>query len=104
MPYNLKVVMNSLKFVQHTFEMVNFVKIGALLQENKVVMGLRVHFSNYYQRFFIVTVQFGAFFAIVFWFFLFLYTFFCATKLELYFFEKRKDRKNSQNVYSTKYY
>jgi len=47
----------------------------------------------------VCSIQFGAFFAIVFWFFLFLYTFFCGTKLELYFYEKRIERKNNLNQY-----
>lgn len=42
--------------------------------------------------FFVVTVQFFAFFAIVFWLFLFLYTFFVAEKQENYFFYKRQER------------
>jgi len=41
----------------------------------------------------VCSIQFGAFFAIVFWFFLFLYTFFCAVKLEMYFYDKRALRK-----------
>jgi len=32
----------------------------------------------------VCSIQYFAFFAIVFWFFLFLYTFFCAVKLEAY--------------------
>ncbi len=42
----------------------------------------------------VCSIQFTAFFAIVFWFFLFLYTFFCALKLEFYFKDKRCQRKN----------
>jgi hypothetical protein len=42
----------------------------------------------------VCSIQFTAFFAIVFWFFLFLYTFFCALKLEFYFKDKRYQRKN----------
>jgi len=42
--------------------------------------------------FFVVTIQFAAFFAIVFWLFLFLYTFFVLEKQENYFTSKRKDR------------
>jgi hypothetical protein len=42
----------------------------------------------------VCSIQFSAFFAIVFWFFLFLYSFFCAVKLEHYFFDKRKSRKS----------
>ena len=41
----------------------------------------------------VCSIQFGAFFAIVFWFFLFLYTFFCGSKLEFYFSDKRIMRK-----------
>jgi hypothetical protein len=47
-------------------------------------------------------IQFAAFFAIVFWFFLFLFTFFCNTKLEMYFYEKRLERKNNLNLYELK--
>ena len=43
--------------------------------------------------FFVVTVQFFAFFAVVFWLFLFLYTFFVSEKHEDYFSEKRIKRK-----------
>ena len=39
---------------------------------------------------FVCTAQFLAFFAIVFWFFSFLYTFFVYIKIENYFFHKRK--------------
>ena len=38
---------------------------------------------------FVCTAQFVAFFAIVFWFFSFLYTFFVSVRLENYFFQKR---------------
>ena len=41
----------------------------------------------------VCSIQFGAFFAIVFWFFLFLYTFFCSSKLEFYFNDKRFQKK-----------
>lgn len=47
--------------------------------------------------FFVVTVQFAAFFAIVFWLFLFLYTFFVIEKQENYFYEKRIFRKSYFN-------
>lgn len=46
-----------------------------------------------FHMFFVVTVQFVAFFAIVFWLFLFLYTFFVIEKQENYFFEKRYNKK-----------
>lgn len=52
----------------------------------------------------ICTVQFSAFFAIVFWFFLFLFTFFCATRLEMYFFDKRQQRKTNKNLYEKTQY
>jgi hypothetical protein len=52
----------------------------------------------------VCSIQFGAFFAIVFWFFLFLYTFFCGTKLEMYFYSKRQDRKDMRDTYNKKYY
>lgn len=42
--------------------------------------------------FFVVTAQFIAFFAMVFWLFFFLYTFFVFEKFENYFYEKRKLR------------
>jgi hypothetical protein len=42
--------------------------------------------------FFVVTAQFIAFFAMVFWLFFFLYTFFVFEKFEDYFSEKRKIR------------
>jgi len=44
--------------------------------------------------FFVVTVQFAAFFAIVFWLYLFLYTFFVIEKQENYLTEKRGLRFN----------
>ena len=47
--------------------------------------------------YFVVTVQFAAFFAIVFWLFLFLYTFFVLEKQENYFKEKRVQRANFYN-------
>jgi len=47
----------------------------------------------------VCSIQYFAFFAIVFWFFLFLYTFFCAVKLEAYFWEKRNNRKIMINNY-----
>jgi hypothetical protein len=53
--------------------------------------------------FFVVTAQFIAFFAMVFWLFFFLYTFFVLEKFEDYFSEKRKIRINRLNtVYSFK--
>lgn len=56
-----------------------------------------------FHMFFVVTVQFIAFFAIVFWLFLFLYTFFVIEKQENFFFEKRIKRKNYfKNVYINK--
>jgi hypothetical protein len=39
--------------------------------------------------FFVITAQFVAFFAMVFWLFLFLFTFFCIEKQE-FFFKKRR--------------
>jgi hypothetical protein len=42
-----------------------------------------------FHTFFVITAQFTAFFAMVFWLFLFLYTFFVAEKHEDYFTEKR---------------
>jgi ABC-type transport system involved in Fe-S cluster assembly fused permease/ATPase subunit len=47
----------------------------------------------------VCSMQFGAFFAIVFWFFLFLYTFFVMVKLEMYFEDKRELQKKNQNTY-----
>ena len=47
----------------------------------------------------VCTMQFGAFFAIVFWFFLFLYTFFVLVKLEMYFDDKRANWKANRNIY-----
>jgi hypothetical protein len=53
--------------------------------------------------FFVVTAQFIAFFAMVFWLFFFLYTFFVMEKFEDYFSEKRKLRYNQlQKLYSFK--
>jgi len=43
---------------------------------------------------FVCTAQLIAFFAIVFWFFFFLYTFFVAVKFENYFLKKRSFKKN----------
>lgn len=47
--------------------------------------------------FFVVTAQFIAFFAMVFWLFFFLYTFFVFEKFENYFFEKRQKRHANLN-------
>lgn len=47
-----------------------------------------------FHTFFVVTAQLVAFFAMVFWLFLFLYTFFVFEKIETYFKEKREFRKN----------
>lgn len=44
--------------------------------------------------FFVVTAQFIAFFAMVFWLFFFLYTFFVFEKFEAFFVEKREERHN----------
>jgi len=53
--------------------------------------------------FFVVTIQFAAFFAIVFWLFLFLYTMFVLEKQENYFTSKRTQRKNYYNyIYNLK--
>jgi len=50
--------------------------------------------------FFVVTAQFIAFFAMVFWLFFFLYTFFVLEKFEDYFSEKRKSRNDQfSNLY-----
>lgn len=46
-----------------------------------------------FHTFFVVTAQLVAFFAMVFWLFLFLYTFFVFEKIETYFKEKRESRK-----------
>jgi apolipoprotein N-acyltransferase len=46
-----------------------------------------------FHTFFVVTAQFVAFFAMVFWLFLFLYTFFVFEKIENYFKFKREQRK-----------
>ena len=45
-----------------------------------------------FHTFFVVTGQFVAYFAMIFWLFLFLFTFFTAEKHENYFNEKRKQR------------
>jgi hypothetical protein len=56
-----------------------------------------------FHTFFVVTIQFAAFFAIVFWLFLFLYTFFVLEKQENYFSLKRLQRKNYYNyIYNLK--
>ena len=53
--------------------------------------------------FFVVTVQFAAFFAIVFWLYLFLYTFFVIEKQENYLTEKRLFRSNYfKHIYNLK--
>lgn len=46
-----------------------------------------------FHTYFVVTIQFVAFFAIVFWLFLFLYTFFVLEKQENYFTLKREEKK-----------
>jgi quinol-cytochrome oxidoreductase complex cytochrome b subunit len=48
--------------------------------------------------FFVVTAQFVAFFAMAFWLFLFLYSFFFYEKVENYFKDKRDFRKKFFNV------
>ena len=53
--------------------------------------------------YFVVTVQFAAFFAIVFWLYLFLYTFFVIEKQENYLTEKREFRSNYfKKIYNLK--
>jgi len=57
------------------------------------VPGIFIHWIyEILHTYFVVTVQFAAFFAIVFWLFLFLYTFFVLEKQENYFTSKRKER------------
>jgi hypothetical protein len=46
-----------------------------------------------FHTFFVVTAQLVAFFAMVFWLFLFLYTFFVFEKIETHFKQKRESRK-----------
>jgi hypothetical protein len=57
---------------------------------------LPLHFFHWiyelFHTFFVVTVQCTAFFAMAFWLFLFLYTFFVSEKQEAFFFEKRQQR------------
>jgi len=57
---------------------------------------LPLHFFHWiyelFHTFFVVTVQTTAFFAMAFWLFLFLYTFFVSEKHEAYFSEKRTQR------------
>ena len=45
-----------------------------------------------FHTFFVVTGQFVAYFGMIFWLFLFLFTFFVIEKHENYFEEKRKNR------------
>jgi uncharacterized protein HemY len=47
--------------------------------------------------FFVVTSQTISFFAIIFWLFLFLYTFFFMSKLENYFLSRRERRRKLWN-------
>lgn len=62
---------------------------------------LPLHFFHWiyelFHTFFVVTVQTTAFFAMAFWLFLFLYTFFVSEKHENYFTEKRQQRLESIN-------
>jgi len=48
--------------------------------------------------FFVVTAQFVAFFAMIFWLFLFLFTMFVSEQQEKYLADKREERKNSKKV------
>jgi hypothetical protein len=50
-----------------------------------------------FHTFFVVTAQFTAFFAMVFWLFLFLYSFFVFEKIETYFKDRREHRKKLIN-------
>ena len=60
---------------------------------------LPLHFFHWiyelFHTFFVVTAQTTAFFAMAFWLFLFLYSFFVSEKHENYFFEKRSQRISS---------
>lgn len=63
---------------------------------------LPLHFFHWiyelFHTFFVVTAQCTAFFAMAFWLFLFLYSFFVSEKHEAYFFEKRAQRLSTVDV------